>query len=88
MIRVLAVIGKAESEVFEYVVLDDRRYSSLDEFLEAARRVTRELAARHGLPNDTLELFDGCDRSLESFFRMFPNLKLTSRTLRSEPQGT
>jgi len=86
MVRVLAVITKAGSEVIEYVVLNDRLYPSLDPFLEAARRETLELSARHGLPNDRLELFDGSDRSVESLFRMFPNLKVTGRSVRSEPR--
>jgi len=87
MMRVLAVITKADSEVVEYVVLEDSRYPSLDAFLAAARAETRELAARHGLPSEELELFDGSDRSVESFFRMFPNLKLTPRSVRSKPRG-
>jgi len=86
MMRVLAVITKANSEVVEYVVLDDSRFPSLDAFLGAARNETQELSARHGLPNDELELFDGSDRSVESFFRMFPNLKLTPRSVRSKPR--
>ncbi|MBN2489618.1 MAG: hypothetical protein JXQ29_02070 [Planctomycetes bacterium] len=86
MMRVLAVITKAASEVVEYVVLDDARYPSLDAFLAAARDETRSLSARHGLPNEELELFDGSDRSVESFFRMFPNLKRTPRSVRVEPR--
>jgi len=86
MTRVLAVITKAGSEVIEYVALEDRRYPAPEAFLDAARRETRELSARHGLPNAELELFDGSDRSVESFFRMFPNLKVTPRTLRSQPR--
>jgi hypothetical protein len=86
MMRVLAVITKAESKVIEDVVLEDSRYPSLDAFLVAARDETRELSARHGLPNDELELFDGSDRSVESFFRMFPNLRLTPRSVRSKPR--
>jgi hypothetical protein len=86
MMRVIAVITKAGSEVVEYVVLEDGRYPSLDAFLEAARGETRDLAARHGLPNDELEQFDGSDRSVESFFHMFPNLKLTPRSVRSTPR--
>jgi hypothetical protein len=86
MTRVLAVITKAGSEVIEYVALEDRRYPGLEAFLAAARRETRELSARYGLPNAELELFDGSDRSVESFFRMFPNLKVTPRTLRSQPR--
>jgi hypothetical protein len=84
MIRILAVITKVASEVVEYVVLDDGRYRELDSFLAAARDETRELSERHGLPNADLELFDGSDRSVESFFRMFPNLKLTPRSVRAE----
>ena len=87
MIRVLAVITKARSEVVEYIVLDDGLYPSLDAFLDAARSETLELSARHNLPNDTLELFDGGDRSVESFFRMFPNLKLTPGSVRSKPRS-
>jgi hypothetical protein len=87
MVRVLAVITKADSEVVEYVVLEDSHYPSLGAFLEAAHNETRDLAARHGLPNEELELFDGSDRSVESFFRMFPNLKLTSRSVRLEPRS-
>jgi hypothetical protein len=34
-----------------------------------------------------LELFDGSDRSLDSFFRMFPNLKLTPPSVRSKPRA-
>ncbi len=86
MVRVLAVVSKADNEVFDYVVLDERLYASLDSFLESARRETRELWKRHALPNDRLELFDGSDRSVESLFRMFPNLKLTSRSVRTEPR--
>jgi hypothetical protein len=81
MVRVLAVITKKKSEVVEYVVLEDQQYSSLDAFLVAAHSETLELSKRHRLPNDELELFDGSDRSLDSFFRMFPNLKLTSRSV-------
>lgn len=84
MVRVIAVITKRESEVVEYVVLDDRDYSSLEEFLKAARLETLELSERHSLPNDVLEIFDGSDRSLDSFFRMFPNLKLTPGTVSSK----
>jgi hypothetical protein len=87
MVRVLAVITKKNSEVVEYVVLEDQQYPGLDAFLDAARSETQELSKRHGLPNDNLELFDGSDRSLESFFRMFPNLKLTPRSVRSKPRG-
>ena len=87
MTRVLAVITKKKSEVVEYVVLEDQRYPSLDAFLGAARSETQELSERHRLPNDELELFDGSDRSIESFFRMFPNLKLTPRSVRSKPRG-
>lgn len=83
MTRVLAVITKAGSEVMEYVTLEDGAFPTLEAFLDAARRETRELSTRYGLPNDELELFDGSDRSVESFFRMFPNLKVTPRTLRS-----
>jgi len=83
MVRVLAVVAKSDQEVLEYVVLEDRLYPNFDSFLEAARRETRELSARHGLPNDRLELFDGCDRSVESLFRMFPNLKWTARSVRA-----
>jgi hypothetical protein len=86
MTRVLAVITKAGSEVIEYVALEDRGYPTLEAFLDAARRETHELSTRHGLPNAELELFDGSDRSVESFFRMFPNLKVTPRTLRSQPR--
>lgn len=85
MMRILAVITKAGSEVIEYVVIDDRRYSTAEAFLAAALDETRALSARHGLPNEELELFDGSDRSEESFFRMFPNLKRTPRSVRSEP---
>lgn len=85
MMRVLAVITKAGGEVVEYTVLDDTRYPSLEAFLDAAREETRGLSARHSLPNGELELFDGSDRTVESFFRMFPNLKLTPRSLRLEP---
>ena len=84
MVRVIAVITKRESEVVEYVVLDDRDYSSLAGFLKAARLETLELSERHSLPNDALEIFDGSDRSLDSFFRMFPNLKLTPGTVGSK----
>ena len=87
MMRVLAVITKKNGEVVEYVVLEDQRYPSLDAFLGVTRSETQELSKRHGLPNDNLELFDGSDRSLESFFRMFPNLKLTPRSVRSKPKG-
>lgn len=85
--RVLAVITKAGSEVVEYAVLDDRHYSTVEAFLAAARDETRSLSARHGLPNENLELFDGSDRSVDSFFRMFPNLKLTARSVRTEPRS-
>jgi len=85
MVRVLAVITKEKSEVIEYLVLEDRRYPSLDAFLASARSETRELSMRYRLPNDELELFDGSDRSVESFFQMFPNLKLTPLSRRSEP---
>ncbi len=85
MVRVLAVISKERSEVLEFLALEDRRYPSADAFLEAARNATRDLWMRYGLPNDELELFDGSDRSVESFFRMFPNLKLTPRSKRSVP---
>ena len=85
MTRILAVITKAGSEVIEYVALEDHRYPTLQAFLDAARRETHELSTRYSLPNDELELFDGSDRSVESFFRMFPNLKRTPRTVRSEP---
>jgi len=84
MIRILAVITKAGGEVVEYVVIDDRRYAAREDFLEAARHETGRLASRHALPNDRLELFDGADRSEESFFRMFPNLKVTAATARIE----
>lgn len=84
--RVLAVITKKENEVVEYVVLDDRGYPTPEAFLDAARVETRALAERHGLPNDRLELFDGSDRTVESFFRMFPNLKLTPHSVRSAPR--
>lgn len=87
MIRVIAAVTKRGSEIVEYVVLDDRDYSSLEIFLEAARLESLELSKRHFLPNDTLEIFDGSDRSLDSFFRMFPNLKLTPQTVRSKPHG-
>jgi len=86
MMRVIAVIAKKGSEIVEYVVIDDSRYQGSEAFLEAARSETQELAARHGLPNDDFELFDGSDRSVESFFRMFPNLKLTPRSVRSTPR--
>ena len=86
MMRVLAVITKAESEVIEYVVLEDNRFPSLDAFLVTARKETEQLSACHGLPNDDLELFDGSDRSVESFFRMFTNLKLTPRLVRPKPR--
>jgi len=85
MMRVLAVITKAASEIVEYAVLDDRRYPTPKAFLDAARDETLKLAARYGLPNEELELFDGSDRTEESFFLMFPNLKRTSRSVRSEP---
>jgi hypothetical protein len=85
MTRVLAVITKAGSEVIEYVALEDRGYPTQEVFLDAARRKTRELSTRYSLPNGELELFDGSDRSVESFFRMFPNLKLTPSTVRSQP---
>jgi len=85
MIRVVAVITKKDSEVVEYIVIDNRAYSSLETFLAAARLESLALSKRHFLPNDALEIFDGSDRSLDSFFRMFPNLKLTSRTVRTEP---
>lgn len=84
MMRVLAVITKAHGDVVDYVVLEDVRYPDTEAFLAAARDEARELAARHGLPNGDLELFDGSDRSVESFFRMFPNLKLTPRSVRSK----
>jgi hypothetical protein len=87
MIRVIAVITQKESEVIEYVVFDDRDYSSLDAFLGAALIETLELSKRHLLPNAELEIFDGSDRSLESFFRMFPNLKLTARTVYTKPRA-
>lgn len=86
MMRVLAVIAKKTGEILEYVVLDDSRYAGLEDFLAAAREEARELSVRHGLPHAELELFDGSDRSLASFFRMFPNLKLTPRSVRSEPR--
>lgn len=85
MTRVLAVITKAGSEVIEYIALEDHGYPTWEAFLDAARRETAELSTRHGLPNAELELFDGSDRSVESFFRMFPNLKRTSGTVRSKP---
>jgi hypothetical protein len=84
MIRILAIITKAGSEVVEYVVIDDRRYATTEDFLAAARHETGRLSFRHGLPNNDLELFDGSDRSEESFFRMFPSLKVTPSTARSE----
>jgi hypothetical protein len=86
MVRIIAVVTKKETEVVEYVVIEDSRPSDLEAFLETARAATRELAARYGLPNETLEIFDGSDRSVESLFRMFPNLKLTPRTARSSPR--
>lgn len=79
---------KTESRVVEYVVIDDRRYSTLENFLEAARNETGRLSARYGLPNEELELFDGSDRSEESFFRMFPNLKVTPFTRRSDAESS
>ena len=84
MMRVLAVITKKKSEIVEYVVLEDRQYRDLEALIDAARSETEELYERHSLPNDELELFDGSDRSLESFFQMFPNLKLTPRSVRSK----
>jgi hypothetical protein len=87
MVRVIAVITKNESEIVEYIVLDDRNYGDIKDFLDAARLETLELSKRHRLPNDVLEVFDGSDRSLDSFFRMFPNLKLTPRTVRSKPHA-
>lgn len=87
MMRVLAVVTKAGGEVVEYVVLEDQRYPTVEAFLDAARGEAQALSERHDLPNDRLELFDGSDRSLESFFRMFPNLKLTPRSVRSPPGG-
>jgi hypothetical protein len=87
MVRVLAVITKKKSEVVEYVVLEDQRYPNLEAFLGAARVETEELSKRHRLPNDELELFDGSDRSLESFFRMFPNITLTPLSIRSKTWG-
>lgn len=87
MMRVLAVVTKAGGEIVEYVVLEDRRYPTVEAFLDAARREAQALSERHELPNDSFELFDGSDRSLESFFRMFPNLKLTPRSVRSQPGG-
>jgi len=86
MIRILAVVRKANSEVVEYVTLEDRRYPILQGFLDAALRETQDLSTRYRLPNDELELFDGSDRSVESFFQMFPNLKVTPRTVRSQPR--
>jgi hypothetical protein len=88
MMRVLAIITKARSEIVEYVVLEGERYPSVDAFLEATRKETQALSKRHRLPNDRLELFDGSDRTLESFFKMFPNLKLTPRSVRAKPQGS
>ncbi|MGQ9588971.1 MAG: hypothetical protein ACUVYA_01610 [Planctomycetota bacterium] len=68
MMRVLAVVTKAGGEIVEYVVLEDRRYPTVEAFLDAARREAQAL-------------------SEESFFRMFPNLKLTPRSVRSQPGG-
>jgi len=87
MIRVVAVITKKENEVVEYLVIDDQHFPSLEAFVDAACLESLALSNRYFLPNDVLELFDGSDRSLDSFFRMFPNLKLTSRTVRSEPHA-
>jgi hypothetical protein len=51
MMRVLAVITKAESEVVEYVVLEDSRFPSLDAPGAAASiLIDRELGALFGLP--------------------------------------
>jgi hypothetical protein len=77
MVRVLAVMTKSLCKIMEYVVLQRDRYESPEAFLAVVRAQTEQLWTRYGLPNDDLELFDGGARTVESFFCMFPNLKLT-----------
>ncbi len=83
MVRILAVITKEQGEVIEYTVLDRAAYATADALLDAVRDESARLSKRHGLPHPDRELFEGGARSVEGFFRMFPNLKLTARSLRT-----
>jgi hypothetical protein len=89
MVSVLVIHEKQTKTMLEYVAIARDAFPSLERYISVKRQEAEALSKKYGLAqNVDLELFEGGARTVDGFFRMFPQFKRFAWTIERHVQGT